>query len=260
MPVSADRPLRPVHSHRDLVGLTHGDPFVRWGVPDPFQGVVLAGRGAVAVERMSTRRHGMWLIPLPDPDPESGLDDLLSRLRGEDRVARLGVRGLSVPQPYAGVLAAHFDLAGGGEWDWMWTTTAPGPTPGEEDLVELDDRADAAELTDFSIRHSPTGEGDPGTGLTRLWIGLRDRSGALVAAGGVQHLASGAPHLAGIVVHGSHRGRGLGRAVTAALTRRALTTHEVCTLGVYSANRSALALYRALGYRTAYAWHSRTLA
>lgn len=56
------------------------------------------------------------------------------------------------------------------------------------------------------------------------------------------------------------RGRGLGRAVTAGLTRWAIARHGVCTLGMYSDNPPARALYLGLGYRTAYAWHSRRLA
>ncbi len=261
MPVP-DRPLRPVRTHPDLLGLTRDDPFVRWAVPDPFEGAVLAGTGAVAVERLSTHRHGLWLIPLPvgGSSPAEGLADLLTGLREEGHVARLGVGSLSIPQPYAAVLAAHFDLAGGGEWDFMWTASAPAPSPGEAALQELDDGADAEELAVLSAEHSPTAEGEPGTGRTVLWLGLRGTDGTLLAAGGMQRLSSGAPHLAGIVVHGAHRGRGLGTAITAALTRRALAAHGVCTLGVYSANATALSLYRRLGYRTAYPWHSRRLA
>nr|WP_281497537.1 GNAT family N-acetyltransferase [Ornithinimicrobium sp. F0845] len=142
----------------------------------------------------------------------------------------------------------------------MWTTQDPPSIPQEEALVVLDDSADAAELAALATAHSPTGEGDPGTGRTRLWLGIRSAGGELLAAGAMQSLENGVPHLAGIVTHTDHRGLGLGRAVTAGLTRAALAEHGVCTLGMYSANPSARAIYTALGYRTAYAWHSRTLA
>jgi len=257
--VVPDHPsLREVSDHEALLELTEHDPFVRWGVPDPLAGTVLAGAGAVAVERVGRRGRGMWVIP-HSGGGAAGIRALLEDL-GRGPVERLGITHLSVPQEYAGELAATFQTEGGGDWDWMWTVTDPAPVPYEDELITLDDTADADELSDLSTVHSPTGEGDPGTGRTHLWLGLRSPDGVLVAAGAMQFLESGAPHLAGIVTHTDHRGRGFGRAVTAGLTRHAIASHGVCTLGMYSANPPARRVYLGLGYRTAYAWHSRRLA
>ncbi|QDO88914.1 hypothetical protein FNH13_11735 [Ornithinimicrobium ciconiae] len=262
-----DTRLRSLASHAELLELTQGDPFVRWGIPDPLPGVVLATDGAVAVERFGRRGRGLWVFPHSGGGTEA-IRALLGGLGGP--MAELQTAAISIPQEYAAQLAEAFPLGTGGEWDWMWTTrTPPRGIPGESDLIVLDDTDDAAEIAALSTAHSPSGEGGPGTGRTRLWLGLRstgtgaDRrlaaSGELVAVGAMQSLESGVPHLAGIVTHGSHRGRGLARAITAGLTRSALTSHGVCTLGMYSDNPSARAVYTGLGYRTAHAWHSRRI-
>ncbi|WP_114907661.1 GNAT family N-acetyltransferase [Ornithinimicrobium murale] len=255
--MTPDTLLRSITSHADLLDLTGGDPFVRWGIPDPLTGVVLAGRGAVAVERWGRRGRGLWVFPHSGGDRHA-VRELLESLTTP--VAELGITGISLPQEYADLLAEAFELGDGGEWDWMWTTQVPPLVRGEDQLVTLDDTADAEELGELSRVHSPTGEGEPGTGVTSLWLGIRSAEGELVAAGAMQALESGAPHLAGIVTHADHRGLGLGRAVTAGLTRHAVAAHGVCTLGMYSANPPARRIYNDLGYQTAYAWHSRRLA
>src|SRR5690606_16019996 len=175
---------RRVTSYAELLELTGGDPYVRWGVPDPLAGEVLAVPGAVAVERRG-RRHGLVVVPTPGDHPARGVDRMLAAIAEEGHVERLGLRSLSVPQEHSALLEARFRLDGGGDWDWMWTTTAPGPVPGEERLVELDDTADAAELVELAA-HSPRGEGEPGTGVSELWLGIRDDHGRLVAAGAMQ--------------------------------------------------------------------------
>lgn len=249
--------LRPVPSHAELLDLTGGDPYVRLGIPDPLPTTALLGTRAVAVERHGWR-HGFVVLPLPG----GGVHDvanLLVALRDEGHLRERGVRSLTVPQPYAALLPRLFELGPGGDWEWMWTTEPPQPVPGEERLVPLDDDLHARELEGLSRAHSPRGEGDPGSGTTLHWLGVRDARGALVAAGGLQRLASGAPHLAGIVVATPLRGAGLGAAVSAGLTRLALTDSGVSTLGMYSDNAPARRLYRRLGYRTAYGWSSRRL-
>lgn len=262
--------LRSLTTHAELLDLTAGDPFVRWGLPDPLTGRVLVGEGAVAIERHGRRGRGLWILP-HSGGGEAAVRALLQSLPAH--LDDMGTQGISVPQAYADLLAEAFDLGPGGDWDWMWTTSPPPSVAHEDRLVVLNDTTDAQEIAALSTAHSPTGEGDPGSGSTSLWLGLRaasdpqsPRSGRpaagdeLVAVGGMQFLDSGAPHLAGIVTHADHRGQGLGRAVTAGLTRHAIAEHGVCTLGMYSANPPARAVYDGLGYQTAYAWHSRTLA
>ena len=250
-------PLRVVDTYAELTHLSRDDPYLRFAVPDPLPSTALVGQGAVAVERHGWR-HGFVVVPLPGGSAEA-VERVLLALRDEGHVAARGVSSLSVPQSHGHLLPRHFAIDGGGDWEWLWTTAQPGRVAGEEALVDLDDALDGDEIRHLSQAHSPRGEGDPGAGTTELWLGLRDAGGALIAVGGMQRLASGAPHLAGIVVATAHRGRGLGGAVTAALTRRALLDSGVCTLGMYSDNATARNLYHRLGYCTAYAWASRRL-
>lgn len=253
------RRTRPIASHGELLALTQGDPYVRWGVPDPLPGTCLQLGDAVAVERRG-RRHGFVVWPRPGAaDPTTSVGDLLTALGAEGHLRRTGVRSLSVPQAYGALLADRYRVGPGGDWDWMWTTTAPPVRPHEHRLVELDDTADAQEIDRFSRLHSPRGEGQAGIGRAVLWLGLRDPDGALAAVGAMERLPSGIPHLAGIVTAGQRRGEGLGATVTAGLTRAALDANPACTLGVYSDNPAARALYGRLGYRTAHAWCSRAI-
>ena len=55
--------LRTITTHAELLALTDGDPFVRWGLGDPLTGRVLANDGAVAVERFGRRGRGLWVFP-----------------------------------------------------------------------------------------------------------------------------------------------------------------------------------------------------
>jgi len=52
-----------------------------------------------------------------------------------------------------------------------------------------------------------------------------------------------------VYVHPDHRGRGLGKAVTSAITRDAVSSGAVALLHVDTNNTSAINLYKNLGYR-----------
>lgn len=250
---------RRVDDHAALLRITGDDPYLRWGVPDPLPAAALFVPGAVAVERHG-RRRGYWVWPLDDaPDPAAAVGSAVRALVAGGHLDGPDVAGLSIAQPYLTAAAGIVELADGGDWEWMWTVTAPSLEPGEDALVELSDSADAEEIAAMIARHNPRAWTDPGTGRTELWLGLRDERGELVVVGGMERLDTGVPHLAGILTSTGLRGRGLGRMVSAALTRRALELSPVCTLGMYSDNVPARAVYRRLGYRTAKAWSSRRL-
>jgi ribosomal protein S18 acetylase RimI-like enzyme len=100
----------------------------------------------------------------------------------------------------------------------------------------------------------------PGTAGVRGWLGARV-DGELVACGALTRRVAGAGHLASIATLPSSRGRGVGGAVTAALTRWSLrgVGDEVCTLGMYADNEAARRMYRRLGYRLRHEFSSRPL-
>lgn len=254
------RVLHPVTDHAQALNFTHGDPWVRWGTPVDPPWRMWRTEHALVAERRGGRRHSLAVIPVPTaPDDHDAVGSAIDAAMQADLFGDLGTPSISVPQHVLGAATQRLSLGDGGNWDWMWTVDQPRPLPAEAALVELDDTADADDLRGLAQNHSPTGEGDPGSGVSERWVGLRDESGDLIAAGSMQRLASGTPHLAGIVVHADHRGRGLGSAVTAALTRIGLADSGVCTLGMYSDNVAARRAYYGLGYATAWAWASRML-
>lgn len=264
--------LRPA-TRADLLEAAGDDPWVRWALADPLPGQAVLREGVAVVQRLG-HRPGLWVVPLRPGLPPGQAPSDPGELAEEGRVARTlqavreagllpawGARSASVPQEHAAIGHAELPLTDqGGDWEWMWTTDAPPARPPEDALVLLDDRADAAELTDFSQTHNPRVWTRIGEGEVVRWVGARDRDGRLLAVGGAELESSGVPHLAGIVTAVPARGQGWGETISSALTRWSVAEHGVCTLGMFSDNDVARRLYRRLGYRTARAWHSRHLA
>lgn len=260
-------------SHERLLALAGDDPWVRWSLPDPLSGDALVHRGVAVVQRLG-HRPGLWVAPLRPGLPADALPGGAELAEEGRRVAQAlhlvldqgllevwGALSASVPQEHAGVARGVLPLTDeGGDWEWMWTTTAPAADPREARLVLLDDRRDAAELRTFAQTHNPRVWTSIGDGTVVRWVGVRDEHGELLAVGGAEPLASGVPHLSGILTATHARGRGWGWVVSAALTRWAVDRHAVSTLGMYSDNDPARRLYRGLGYRTARRWCSRRLA
>ena len=69
----------------------------------------------------------------------------------------------------------------------------------------------------------------------------------------------GAGYLSSVAVASHLRGRGLGRLLTAYLTRHGVTEHGLSTLALFSDHDAALALYRSLGYVTEWRFASRAV-
>jgi ribosomal protein S18 acetylase RimI-like enzyme len=89
----------------------------------------------------------------------------------------------------------------------------------------------------------------PGSAAARRWVGLTE-AGVLLACAADTSSVDGVGHLSSIAVHPDARGKGLGRAVTASLTRRLLEEgRDVVTLGMYADNAAGRAMYDALGFR-----------
>lgn len=130
------------------------------------------------------------------------------------------------------------------DWDFRWTVTPPPAQPGEELVSWLDDDAAVRALLSAA---SPTASALPGDPAVQRWCGLRS-GGRLLAVAADTSGAPGVGHLSSIAVAVEERGRGLGAAVTAWLTRRLLEEVPLVTLGMYATNVAGRAMYDRLGY------------
>lgn len=167
-----------------------------------------------------------------------------------------GVTSVSLPRTAEGLggLLARAQ----GRWEWMSTTTVPEAGSGV-DALDLD--ADSqGEVQSFLDAHNPGTDGQPFARAGQRWLGIRSADSRLLAVGCCEPERSGAPVLSGITVHPVVRGRGLGRGVTAELTRGAIAEHGWCTLGMYSVNDRARRIYRSLGYEAGARWSSGVLS
>jgi ribosomal protein S18 acetylase RimI-like enzyme len=223
--------LRALHSYDELLSAAGGDPFVRHEVPATFQGPGFGVPGAVGfVRRNPLGRRSMTCL-----GDTNAIDRLLAAVREAGRFAGLEVSSVSLPAASATLLHRHFTVGDGGDWEWMWTTTAPPLMPGEAGVVALAAR-DLPEVQDLLEVGNPTTHARPGEHSDEAWVGVRDDAGRLVACAVRERNGAGRPHLAGITVHPSQRGRGLGLAMTAHLTRLAVRLDGVCTLGMFADN------------------------
>ena len=164
------------------------------------------------------------------------LTELLPQLPARQRV--------TVPRGAPAHLPAWVGIDGT-DWDFRWIDQAPPVQPGEQDVVDVEDHD---EVTALLAASSPTASAQPGDAAVRRWVGMRD-GGGLVACAADTSEATGVGHLSSIAVLPSARGRGLGKAVTAALTRRLLAEGcDLVTLGMYAHNEVGRAVYDALGF------------
>jgi predicted GNAT family acetyltransferase len=131
--------------------------------------------------------------------------------------------------------------------------------PSEDEVVELVDAHD--ELIELLAVANPTASASADDPAVESWCGIRGADGRLVACAANRPYVRGIPHLASVATHPDERGRGLGRAVTAWLTRTAMarTGSPVTTLGMYSQNEPARSVYLALGFHPAHRFTSGTL-
>jgi GNAT superfamily N-acetyltransferase len=152
----------------------------------------------------------------------------------------------------------HLPLGDGSEWEWMYAAAAPPRSRAESRLIPLsaEDLPDIQGLLELA---NPSTDARPFEFPDQHWVGVRD-AGRLVACGVREPNVAGWPILSGITVHPSTRGAGLGRAVTAHLTRAAVHDKGICTLGMYSHNDVARRVYHGLGYGGDHLWSSRRLA
>lgn len=137
------------------------------------------------------------------------------------------------------------------EWTG-WTAFSTGSVPGVvgmDTVVGLPLDRWATPISTFLDESSPQGWGRPGRDDSQWWGVLDDAGSRLLAVGAVRTSRPPSAHLSGIATHPSARGRGLGSAVTAVLTRVGLDAgRPAVTLDAYTSNEAGLRMYVRLGY------------
>ncbi|UZN05148.1 GNAT family N-acetyltransferase [Cellulomonas sp. S1-8] len=138
-------------------------------------------------------------------------------------------------------------------WDRLSSDVPPARQPGEEVVVGLDALGDRAAIDVCLDVANPTTHARPGAPDDAAWWGVRDAADHLLGVIGVaMRPGTHAPvmHLHGLGVVPAARGRGLGAALAATATRRALADGAPwVSLGMYADNVPARRVYSALGFR-----------
>lgn len=187
---------------------------------------------------------------------------------GETAAVRelLALAARSTPPPDRVSVEAH--AAGGvpqawratSTWSWHWMTADTERIAAPEadvDRVRALGHQHHEEISVLLEAGNPGSFARPGTPGVLGWHGVRDqRSGTLVATGCLVGQPDGSSLLRGVTTHPEHRGRGLGRLLSSALTRAALLRDPAVALGVYTDNDPALRIYRSLGYTVVHSFVS----
>lgn len=214
---------------------TYDDPFVRHQTdPDRITHAYVGG-GATWIESLShlPGHHGRNALGLGTAEGLAGL------------LARIDVRAgrASIPVAVAAALPRRWRPEPVKHWHWMATRTRP-------DLPDLpvEEVGDPDEVNALLDAHAPDAHVRPGSPRVECWLGVR-AAGGLVALGALQRQHDGTGHLRAVTVAADLRGGGIGGGLSAALTRRALDGPSgLATLGVYTDNAPAMAVYRRLSY------------
>lgn len=239
--------LREIDPHELVATSPH--PFVRHQV-DPDDTVQVLGLGDALVVDGNRNRTG----------PSDGRPSLWCLGPPADlaRLAHLAVDRVEPPGRVSTEGASYDALPGAwrfpteGHWHWMLTHDQPATHPLEPSVVEVDDAGAIDALLDVA---NPGSFARPGSRGVECWLGVPGPDG-LLAVGALYRDPSGAGHLRSVTTHPDAAGQGLGTAVSAALTRRALAPSGTATLGVYVDNAPALAVYDRLGFRTVVTFRS----
>ena len=228
----------------DALLLMESDPAVLHGAWSIEGGYAFSSRDAYGGDPC-------WLNVVGSPEAAAILAELA--------LAELGGKcgGITVPR---GVEIAH-ELARQepGQWDLMCCEAEPPTQPGEDRVARIED---LAAVQAFLDRVNPDHSVRADHPEVERWLGVADEeTGAPLAIGAFTRRPHGIGYLASIATAPEARGRGLGAAVSAALTRHAFAAGDaVCTLAHFHPNEPARRLYLRLGYRTTHQLQSTFFA
>ncbi|MEV1112839.1 N-acetyltransferase [Micromonospora sp. NPDC049751] len=213
----------------------------------PFARHALGGRPSAR----GYRREGavLWLLPpehgsagcaIGPPDP--AIEMCVALVAGG---MLLPGQRLHLPQHDREQLSDRLSVAEHRDWVFHWTSTPPPLQPNEERVVRLtdSDRPAMEALIDEAFPSTTSRPTDP---RVVAWYGIR--AGDRLVACGADRSQGEIGFLAGLTVAPDQRGRGLGAALTAGMTRALLARYDTVGLGVYPSNVGAVRLYRRLGF------------
>jgi ribosomal protein S18 acetylase RimI-like enzyme len=129
-------------------------------------------------------------------------------------------------------------------WEMRTLVGPPPPLVPGVDVVPVNDATAIRTLLAAAMPQPSSRPGDRGV---RGWYGVWDTDGSLLACG-ADRSANGVGNLVAIAVRPDAWGRGLGAAVTAAMTARLHAEFGSVVLGVSVGNDRAMALYDRLGF------------
>jgi len=230
--------VTPVRTAAEVLVATSSDPFARGTLRRPLlRGWTSAG--AVAWIGVDPEERISYLSALGEPGAVGALvAELLPELPPRQR--------LTVPRGTPARFPAWVGMDGV-DWDFRWLPEPPPRQRGEERVAPVDDEVAVKALLAASSARASV---QPGDEAVRRWVGVRDPHGTLLACAADTSSATGVGHLSSIAVAPEARGQGLGKAVTAALTRQLFEEGlDIVTLGMYADNPQGRALYDALGFR-----------
>ena len=248
---------RRLASAADLLAVAPRDLYV--AQVDDSAAALWAGRdGAVGWLVPSPRFPGSGHLVVLGP-AEASVSLFVDVLAETDAASELTVGSATLPRAAFPALPAHLGLERPNEWEWFATTTLPPVQPGEDEVRWLGE-PDHDDIVALLRAHSGRHDAEPGQPHAKRWCGIRDHAGDLVAVAAHTESWSGIPFLASIATRSDQRGRGLGGAVTAFITRRLLEEGRPrVTLGMYSDNDVARRLYLRLGYQVVHRFTSGRL-
>ena len=216
----------------------YDDPFVQHQTdPAAVVRAFVRGRAAVieSVSHMPGARGTLMMALGPTP--------VLAELTTEVADV-IGAPGrISVPVGSIDALPEKWRPYRVKRWHWMLTRSTPPAS-----ALPVEEVADADEVNALLDAFAPDAHARPGSPRVETWLGVREGR-ELLAVGALARHHDQTGHLRAVTVAPEARGRGLGRELSAALTRRALEGGSgVATLGVYADNAPAVAVYRRLDY------------
>ena len=230
--------LTQLGSAAEVLVATGHDPYARGSLRRPLLRGWLR-EGAVAWVGTDAEERVPYLSALGAPEQVAELlAELLPELPPRQR--------LTVPRGTAALLPAWVGLDGFADWDFRWRSTPPPAQPAEHLAGPGVDEVAVKALLEET---SPGASAVPGDAAVRAWWGVQDADGRLLACAADTSAATGVGHLSSVAVAQQSRGRGLGKALTAAVTRSLLADGcDVVTLGLYADNAAGRGLYDALGF------------